>query len=163
MCGQYGRDYSCSIKVNQPIIGIGAPSGVYIRWVGEAFNTDVIIHKYSSVGNAIGAITSSISEVLDILIKPETIGSTECKVEVFSKMGNKVYDDLETALKCAEEDGRKYVTEAIERSDAEDISIDVETERTTFKYGNSRDFGDDNPLVEINMRIRAAGKPKQFR
>lgn len=158
-----GVDYSCSIKVNQPIIGIGAPSGVYIRWVGEAFGTDVIIHKYSGVGNAIGAITSSISEVLDILIKPAVLGSTESKVEVFSKMGNAVYETMDEALKAAEEAGRKYVKEAIDRSGAEDISIDTEIERKTFKYGNSKDYGDDNPLVEIHMKIRAAGKPKQFR
>ncbi|MBP5685143.1 MAG: hydantoinase/oxoprolinase family protein, partial [Candidatus Methanomethylophilaceae archaeon] len=157
------RDYSCSITVNQPIIGIGAPSGVYIRWVGEAFNTPVIIHEYSGVGNAIGAITSSISEVLEILIKPETIGSTESKVEVFSKMGNVKYESMDEALKHAEEDGRKYVQEAIDRSGAEDVSINVEIDRDTFNYGNSKDYGDENPLVEIHMTIRAAGKPKQFR
>jgi hypothetical protein len=136
---------------------------VYIRWVGEAFNTPVLIHEYSGVGNAIGAITSSISEVLEILIKPETIGATESKVEVFSKMGNEKYDSMEEALKRAEEDGRRYVQEAIDKSDAEDISISVETDRSTFKYGNSKDYGEDNPLVEIHMTIRAAGKPKQFR
>jgi N-methylhydantoinase A/oxoprolinase/acetone carboxylase beta subunit len=157
------NDYSCSITIKQPIIGIGAPSGVYIKWVGEAFNTPVLIHEYSGVGNAIGAITSSISEVLEILIKPETIGATESKVEVFSKMGNVKYDSMEEALKHAEEDGRRYVQDAIDRSGAEDISISVETDRSTFKYGNSKDYGEDNPLVEIHMTIRAAGKPKQFR
>lgn len=157
------NDYSCSITIKQPIIGIGAPSGVYIKWVGEAFNTTVLIHEYSGVGNAIGAITSSISEVLEILIKPETIGATESKVEVFSKMGNVKYDSMEEALKHAEEDGRRYVQDAIDRSGAEDISISVETDRSTFKYGNSKDYGEDNPLVEIHMTIRAAGKPKQFR
>jgi N-methylhydantoinase A/oxoprolinase/acetone carboxylase beta subunit len=156
------KDYSCSIKLNQPIIGIGAPCGVYIRWVGEALNTEVIIHEHSSVGNAIGAITSSISEVLDILIKPATIGITESKVEVFSKMGNSVHENLDEAMKYAEEMGRKYVLEAIDRSGAEDVSIDVDVERKTFKYGNCKDFGDDNPLIEVHMTIRAAGKPKQF-
>ncbi len=157
------KDYSCSITLNQPIIGIGAPSGVYIRWVGEAFNTPVLIHEYSGVGNAIGAITSSISEVLEILIKPETIGATESKIEVFSKMGSVKYDSMDEALENAENEGRKYVQEAIDRSGAEDVSISVEIDRSTFKYGNSMDYGDDNPLVEIHMTIRAAGKPKQFR
>ena len=78
-------------------------------------------------------------------------------------MGNVKYDSMEEALKHAEEDGRRYVQEAIDRSDAEDISISVETNRSTFKYGNSKDYGEDNPLVEIHMTIRAAGKPKQFR
>ena len=157
------RDYSCRIKLNQPIIGIGAPSGVYIRWVGEAFDTPVLIHEYSGVGNAIGAITSSISEVLEILIKPETIGSTESKIEVFSKMGSSKYGSIEEALENAERDGRRYIREAVDKSGAEDVSISVETERCTFKYGNSMDYGEDNPLVEIHMTIRAAGKPKQFR
>lgn len=157
-----GKDYGCSITVNQPIIGIGAPCGVYINWMKDAFNTEVLIHKYSGVGNAIGAITSSISEVLEVLIKPETLGSTECAFEVYSKAGNGKYDTLEEALARAEESGRKYVTDAVDRSGAEDVSIDVEIEKKTFKYGNQEDFGQENPLLEINMTIRAAGKPKQF-
>lgn len=157
-----GKDYSCSIKIDRPIIGIGAPCGVYINWMRDAFDTEVIVHKYSSVGNAIGAITSSVSEVLEVLIKPEVMGSTECRFEVYSKAGNAKYDTMQEALQRAEEDGRRYVADAVARSGATDVSIEVETERKTFKYGNSEDLGGEDPLMEINMRITAAGKPRQF-
>lgn len=68
--GTPGKDFHCTLTLDKPIIGIGAPSGVYIRWMAGVFGTDVIIDGDSDVGNAVGAITSSVSESIDILIRP---------------------------------------------------------------------------------------------
>lgn len=156
---QHGRDFGCTIQVDKPIIGIGAPAGVYIRWVGEVFNTEVIVDEDADVGNAIGAVTSSVSESIHILVKPETIGGgDETTYEAFSKMGNFKYKSLEEALAASEEMGRKYVTEAISKSGAVDVSISVDKDEKRFAFGT----GIDTSLMEIDMTVTAAGKPKQF-
>ncbi len=155
---QDGKDFGCRIKVNKPIIGIGAPSRIYISWVGEAFDAEVVIHENSDVGNAVGAIATSVSESIEILIKPRMLGSNEAGFEVFSKLGNVAAETLEDALRRAEEQGRKYVTEEIEKDGASDVTIDVEKYEQTFGYGNST----NTALMELHMRVTAAGKPVPF-
>ena len=82
-----GRDFGCSIRLNMPIIGIGAPASTYIRWVGDAFGTRTFIDPDSDVGNAVGAIASSISETVEILVSPEDLDSPESHFELFSPDG----------------------------------------------------------------------------
>lgn len=156
--GKHGKDYGCTIKVDKPIVGIGAPAGVYIRWVGDVFGTETIIDKDADVGNAIGAVTSSVSESLSVLIKPEIIGGEECKFEAFSRIGNFKYNTLEEALAESERIGRQYVADAVSKSGAEDITFSIDREDKAFVYGNSN----SSTLVEIDLTITAAGKPRQF-
>ena len=155
---QSGKDYGCRIKVNKPIIGIGAPSGVYIRWVGEAFDTDVIIHKDSNVGNAVGAIATSITESIDFLIKPKMIGSEDSGFEIFSKAGTFNAETLEEAQSKSEEIGKEYVLDLIAKDGAIDVTIDVERTTNMFGYGNSN----NTSLMDMTLRIIAAGKPAPF-
>ncbi len=153
-----GMDFGCRIKVNKPIIGIGAPSQVYISWVGEAFDAQVVIHENSDVGNAVGAIATSVSESIELLIKPRMLGSNEAGFEVFSKLGNTVAETLEDAIRMAEEQGRKYVMDEIEKDGASDVTVDVEKFEKTFGYGNST----STALMELHLRVTAAGKPVPF-
>lgn len=93
-----GMDYSCSVKLNKPIIGIGAPAGVYLKCVRDSFGANIIIRNDSDVGNAIGALTSLVSESIQYLIKPVLLGDESHGFEVFSKVGNYNYSSLDTAL-----------------------------------------------------------------
>lgn len=153
-----GKDYGCRISLNKPIVGIGAPAGVYMRWVADVFDTDVVIHEDADVGNAIGAITSSVSESVEFLIKPETLGSADCKYEVFSKLGNAVYENSNDALTACETMGRGYVTGLVSDGGVSDISVSVDRKEKKFSFG-----GDDTSvLMEILLTVTAAGKPSQF-
>ena len=153
-----GKDFNCMIKVNKPIIGIGAPAGVYIRWVGEVFDTDVYVTEDSDVGNAIGAITSSVSESISFLLRPELSGEEDSAFEVFSKLGNFKYENLQTALSESERLGREAVIASVESSGAEDISVSVDRDDHKYAIG----AGESSVLMEIRLTVTAAGKPKQF-
>ena len=122
------------------------------------FGTDVVIHEDADVGNAIGAITSSVSESVEFLIKPETIGATECKFEVFSKLGNTVYETLEEAVSASEALGREHVTKIVSEGGVSDISVSVDKKEKRFSFGGD---GDDM-LMDMVMTVTAAGKPSQF-
>ncbi len=153
-----GRDFGCRIRIGKPIIGIGAPAGVYIRWVGEVFDTEVLVDENSDVGNAIGAITSSVSETIEVLVKPETIGGTDCPFRSFSRLGTFTYDTYEEALADSERMASEAVRSAVEAGGATDVSVTVDRDDRTYAIGTSR----DRVLMETVLRVTAAGKPEPF-
>ena len=155
--GTPGKDFHCTLALDKPIIGIGAPSGVYIRWMAGVFGTDVIIDGDSDVGNAVGAITSSVSESIDILIRPMLMVKAKGEYEAFSKLGRFRYDSIEEAISDQEARAREYVVAAAERSNAENVCVSVDSDRHLYMtLPGGRD------LDEVEMCITAAGKPKQF-
>lgn len=156
--GRHGRDFGCSIAVDKPIVGIGAPAGVYIRWVGETFGTEVIVAPDADVGNAVGAVTSMISESVTFLIRPASAGAEETAFEAYSTIGNAVYGNLEEALSGCEAAGGARVRELALANGAEDVSVSVERRDRTFTYGT----GGDEVLLETELTVTAAGKPKPF-
>lgn len=153
--GTAGRDYGCGINLRKPIIGIGAPAGVYIRWVGDAFGARVIVHPDSDVGNAVGAVTSSVSETLEVLIRPRPHGADGCRYLTFSRLGNHSYGTLEEAVDGSVATGSEFVRGLVEQAGATDISVAVERIERKYTIG-----GDDaESLMEMTLRITAAGRP----
>lgn len=181
--GRSDRVLGCSFKIDRPIIGIGAPSGVYIRWMADIFGTDVVIDGDSDVGNAIGAITSMVSETLEVLIRPQFGASGEntsfdkngnrmaplpshgSKFEVrgfgqyqaFSKMGMFTYTSIEEAIADQETKAREYVLNEARRSYVDDAEITVDVDR--HRYAESISMYD---MDEVILRVTASGRPKQF-
>ena len=149
-------DYGCSIRLNIPIIGMGAPSGTYIRWAGDAFGTRTVIDPDSDVGNALGAITSTISETVEIVISPEDLDSPQSGFEVFSPEGKETCESLEKAVARAEEIGKAIAGERARRSGATDIVF--ETSRGN-RYLPLRGI---EVLVDCVLTVTAAGKPGAF-
>lgn len=155
--GKAGRDYACSIRVTKPIIGIGAPVRAYMPWVGEVFGTEVMIHEDSDVGNAIGAISSSVSETVTVLVRPESIGS-EKRFQGFSKLGKFDYDGLGEALEDSERRAREYVARTVADGGAEDVTVTCERKDRMFRFG---DTGQEC-LMEVELSVTAAGRPRPF-
>ena len=117
-----------------------------------------VIDCDSDVGNAIGAITSSVSESISFLLRPELSGEEDSAFEVFSKLGNFKYENLQTALSESERLGREAVIASVESSGAEDISVSVDRDDHKYAIG----AGESSVLMEIRLTVTAAGKPKQF-
>ncbi len=156
-----GPDFTCSISLNKPIIGIGAPVGAYLPDVAKRFHTELIIPESSEVGNALGAITGGISESIDILIKPLSDGDPEVTpCTVFTKFGKFDLGSYLEGTRFAKEKGEEYVREAAERSGAEDICISSEFKEKRYSLGtdNTKDI-----ILETLVKVTAVGKPKQLR
>lgn len=155
--GAPGRDYGCSIRVGKPIIGIGAPVSSYIPDVGAAFGAEVIINPDSDVGNAIGAVTSSISETVSVLIRPAHIGA-ESGFTAFSKLGKFEYETLEEAVEASVALATESASEGVRRSGAENVTVSVDRRDKEFDYGNTGAM----TLLEVEIEVTAAGRPGQF-
>ncbi|MCL2712744.1 MAG: hydantoinase/oxoprolinase family protein, partial [Methanomassiliicoccaceae archaeon] len=113
------------------------------------------------VGNAVGAVTGSIVESIDILLKP---GIGENALEdpsciLFAPFGRMEFEKLSEALVFATEEGGKYVTERAKKAGAD--HIELRSERLEKKVGLGEGY-DGCILIETKIIITAIGKPRQF-
>ena len=60
-----------SIRLTQPIIGIGAPAGIFLPPVAEALHTELLLPEHHQVANAVGAIAGSVMVEEELLIYPQ--------------------------------------------------------------------------------------------
>lgn len=78
-------DYSLEFRLKDPLIGIGAPVGAWLPRVAEMLHAELILPEDYSIGNAIGAITGSVSETRTASVRSsqrEPSDEPECNVYV---------------------------------------------------------------------------------
>jgi N-methylhydantoinase A/oxoprolinase/acetone carboxylase beta subunit len=66
-------------RLRQPIIGIGAPAGIFLKDVADALHTDLILPEHHQVANAVGAVAGSVMVAEEILVYPR-LSSKRLKV-----------------------------------------------------------------------------------
>ena len=160
--GKDGLDYGCSIKINKPIIGIGAPVGAYFPKVAEIFGTKLLLSEYSHVGNAVGAITGNIIESIDILIVPfkgEGAGE-DPRCTLFASFGKIEFEKYSEAVAYAKEEGSKIVSERAVAAGADKFEVKFESKDKKFGFGD--ELG-SSVLIESTITVTAVGKPKEFK
>lgn len=160
--GTDGLDYGCRIKLNKPIIGIGAPVSAYFPKVAEIFDTKLVLSEFSHVGNAVGAITGNIIESIDILIVPfKGEGAVEDpRCTLFASFGKIEFEKYSKAIAYAKEEGAKIVGERAVAAGADKFEIKFENKDKKFGFGD--DYG-GSVLIESTLTVTAVGKPKEFK
>lgn len=151
--GYDGKDYRCFISLNKPIIGMGASSGVYIRWLGDVFDTDVLIPANSDVGNAIGAISASVSVSIDVLVRPE-LNKWSHDYLSFSKAWKFKCPTIEGAIEKSISMAKEFVETGAKRNYAYRTTVEVKCDRHEYvRIG-------DKTYDEAVIKVTAVGKPE---
>ena len=57
------------LKLNVPVVGIGAPAKIWFAEVADRLHCNVIIPEHSEVANAVGTVSGDIKESLEALIR----------------------------------------------------------------------------------------------
>ena len=157
-----GLDYNCRIKLNKPVIGIGAPVAAWYPYVVKKFEADLLLPEHSEVGNAIGAVTGSIVESVDILLKPfsgqNALDDPACIL--FAPYGRLEFEKLSEGERYAAEETSKYVKERARTAGAEHVEVRIE--KVEKKVGLGRGY-DGRILLEVILTVTAVGKPRQFK
>ena len=156
-----GLDYECIIRLNKPLIGIGAPVGAWFPQVAEKFETELLLPEHSEVGNAIGAVTGSVVESMEILMKP-SVGENaldDPSCIVFAPFGRFEMEKLSEATAFVIRESEKYVRERAMKAGAD--HIEVRSSKTEKKVGLGEGY-DGRILIETVITVMAIGKPKQF-
>ncbi|MBC8232156.1 hydantoinase/oxoprolinase family protein [bacterium] len=65
-----GEDISINMRVNMPLIAIGAPVEAYFPKVASMLGTELVIPEHAEVANAVGAITGTIVEIVEVTLTP---------------------------------------------------------------------------------------------
>ena len=148
-----------TVAVKPPIIAIGAPVGTYFPSVASQLNAQLVIPDHAEVANAIGAITSSIIETVEVLIDPiYSPAGIECYT-VHSPIEKVDFDELSSAAAYAEVTAKKLAREkAIQAGAGQQVEVQIERNDQTAAEGYSgSDF-----LLASNVKATAVGKPDVF-
>ena len=113
-----------SLKV--PIIGIGAPAGIFLPRVAELLRTELILPPHYHVANAVGAVTSSVMVTQEAWIYPRLHGVN--LVGYYAQAGHehRRFARLEEAVDFARQALKTQVLAAAEASGAVEPHIEIE-------------------------------------
>ena len=57
-----------NIKLRMPLIGIGAPAGIFLPRIANALGTEFVLPEYYAVANAIGAVAGSVVATCEAIV-----------------------------------------------------------------------------------------------
>ena len=138
-------------RLRQPIIGIGAPAGIFLKDVADALQTDLILPQHFEVANAVGAVAGSVMASEEILVYPRMSkeGFEVLGYYVQSGNGRQVFGRMEEAMACARTVGRRRALREAAQSGAHNPEVMIE-ELT-------------DGLDSYRIRARALGSPRLSR
>ncbi|MDR3206350.1 MAG: hypothetical protein LBT41_04570 [Candidatus Methanoplasma sp.] len=158
--GKEGLDLGCSVRLNKPMIGVGAAADAYLPEVAKRFGAQLLLPEHSEVGNAVGAITGSIMETLDALIRPRAGGDpNDPPCTAFSMLGRMEFGSVSEALEHLSDEGGENVRKRAEKAGADDADVKMEVSGRRYEIGVG---GGGDVLLEIDVHISAVGKPRHF-
>jgi N-methylhydantoinase A/oxoprolinase/acetone carboxylase beta subunit len=144
------------------LIGVGAPVGVYLPPVAERLHTQLVIPKHTEVGNAVGAITGSVFESVEALIRPKDGHATEvdppCKL--FTSEGTKEFGSLEEAVRYAIAWGSELSRQKAVLAGAKEVEVRVDRVDDIFSLAKDKKWG--GLLIDTKVTVTAVGKPQLF-
>jgi N-methylhydantoinase A/oxoprolinase/acetone carboxylase beta subunit len=155
---EMGIDFSLNLNLNKKIIGIGAPVSAYLPEVAEKFNTGLLLPENSEVGNAVGAITGTIMETVEIQIRPKTgMSNTDDPPSiVFSSKGRKDFPNLVEAKAYAVALANQEAMDLAKFAGADSVELVTEVRDDYGQIGNS----ESGILLGARVLVMAVGKPK---
>lgn len=99
----YGRNpyLGARLRLKVPIIGIGAPAGIFLPRVAELLHTDLILPPHFEVANAVGAVAGSVIAVEEAWILPQSRGLNVVGFYVQTSQIRRRFSRLDEALAFA--------------------------------------------------------------
>jgi N-methylhydantoinase A/oxoprolinase/acetone carboxylase beta subunit len=151
-------DLDLKVALKSPIIAIGAPVGAYFPPVASQLNAQLVIPEHAEVANAVGAITGSIIESVEVLIDPiYSPAGIKCYT-IHSPVEKVDFDDLKSAIAYAENVAAKLAKEKANQAGAsQHIEIRIEKIDQTAKAAER--YGGSDLLLASRIRATVIGKP----
>jgi N-methylhydantoinase A/oxoprolinase/acetone carboxylase beta subunit len=119
-----------SFRLRPPIIGIGAPAGLFLKDVADALHTDLILPEHHQVANALGAIAGTVMVVEEVLVYPKLSGSglevLGYYVQTSEARRDFEQEDLDVALAYARSLSEERALGAALRSGADNPRVTVQ-------------------------------------
>ena len=121
------KPFSINFGGSATLVGVGAPTHVFIEEVGRALNMSVDVPEHAEVANAIGAAASRVTVEQQVRISP--LRGSDGVIRGYQVRGlekSEIYDTIDVALDAARELARdQAMSEAHRRGATGELSCDI--------------------------------------
>ncbi len=127
------------------LIGIGAPTHIFLPEVAKAFGCEFIIPKHAEVANAFGAIVADISATSKVTITPCYPGDEFVGYKVYSSSGLSVHELREDAVEFAQKKAREQAEKearALGAIGQVEVTVNLKSKTGTTNEGSIVELGD---------------------
>ena len=134
------KDLPVNFKTDMSLVGIGAPTHIFLPDVAKALGTICIIPQNAKVANAIGAVVSNVRSVYQVEIRNEYDSS----YIVFAPAGKHVSDNFDEAVEYAKKAASDAaLDDAKLKGIAESFNVETKviTKTATAKKGRQIELG----------------------
>ncbi len=90
--------FSYSFSTKAALVGIGAPTHVFLPAVAKALGTECVLPENAEVANAIGALRADIDAIAQVEVAQRVEGSGKTYYIVHSPSGSRRFDDRDEAV-----------------------------------------------------------------
>lgn len=155
--GNQGSSIRSRTGLDRPLVGIGAPTHIYMPPLEERMNVKVLMPKNHDVGNAVGAVCSQISETVTAQVFP----NMDNVYFVLGPFGSPVtYGHVEQAISAARRQAEEYVRNRVYEAGAENIRVRSDVYHNKF-FGGDNVEGEQTAWVDIVARATGDPVPKE--
>ena len=117
-----------SFYLDLPIIGIGAPAGIFLPGVADVLHTDLILPDHHEVANAVGAVAGSVMVTEELRVYPRLSDDTMEIVGFYvqTNEGRDLFEEEEEALAHARRLSQERALGAALRAGADNPQVMIE-------------------------------------
>jgi N-methylhydantoinase A/oxoprolinase/acetone carboxylase beta subunit len=150
------REYDIGMRLSMPIVGIGAPVGAWLPRVAKKLGTELILPENYDVGNAIGAISSSVTETVELSVRAAFQDfSEDPECTVYNGIEAFDFSEKDEALEFAIKEATRIATARALESGAAEVSTETKVEEMLVDVeGNGKKV-----FRGATVTVRASGKP----
>lgn len=124
--GKEKSPMNISFHTDFALIGVGAPTGVFLKSVAKMMGTRAVIPKYGEVANAIGAVVGNVAVALEGEIHPVYTTAGIDKYQVFVGENQAEFKEYEEAEQYLREHGKAAAEKEARRRGAKgDIKTEI--------------------------------------
>jgi N-methylhydantoinase A/oxoprolinase/acetone carboxylase beta subunit len=148
--------FNSNFFTNSTLVGIGAPTHVFLPEVAKAFKTKCILPEHAEVANALGALKADINAVVRVNItQRNSLSSGNVYYIVHSPSGSMRIDDFDEAVAWAKDEASKAaIREARARGAVGELKADTSLVRhkAVSRWGAGVEMG-ATVLSEVEVRL----------
>jgi N-methylhydantoinase A/oxoprolinase/acetone carboxylase beta subunit len=150
-----GRLFSHTFGANAAVVGIGAPTHIFLPAAAKALGANYISPEYAEVANALGALKAGIDVTIRVEISKWLSSDGDIFYIVHTPTGSSSFASLDDAIEAAKKASVDAASnEARSRCAAGEVSVNTHIERysTESNWGTSVSLG-SAVMSEAIMRL----------
>jgi N-methylhydantoinase A/oxoprolinase/acetone carboxylase beta subunit len=146
-----GRLLNLSVRLDRPLVAVGAPAPAYYPPVAERLGAQLLVPEHADVCNAVGAVVGGIVQSVTAVITAPSDGM----FRVHLPAGNADFSHLEEAAAHAAATAAALARNSARAAGAVDIEL-----RTQRSDAIHRDPAGGQVFIESRIEVTAFGRPR---